>query len=61
MKLRKKMDKTIEQIKEDRDVLFELANSYAGDKYGHIAVRLHQACNALLLEIENPLKKEEDA
>jgi hypothetical protein len=55
------MDKTIEQIKEDRDVLFELANSYAGDKYGHIAVRLHQACNALLLEIENPLKKEEDA
>lgn len=51
------MEKTIEQIKKDKDMLFKLANSYAGDKYGHIAMRLHQVCNALLLEIENPLKE----
>lgn len=48
------VEKTIEQIEKDRAVLFVLANSYAGDKYGYIACRLHHVCNALLLEVENP-------
>lgn len=30
------------------DELFELANSYAGDKFGHIAQTLHQANNCCI-------------
>ncbi len=31
-----------------REELFNLANSFAGDEYGHIAGVLHQACNEIL-------------
>ena len=28
--------------------LFDMANSYAGDEYGHIACRLHHICNQIM-------------
>ena len=46
--------KTREQLERDRNILFQMANNYAGNVYGDIAVSLHGVCNQLLLEIENP-------
>lgn len=38
--------------------LFDIANSYAGDKTGHAAVMLHEACN-FILRAEQALKEAE--
>jgi hypothetical protein len=31
-----------------RSVLFDIANSFGGDKTGHVAIDLHSACNYIL-------------
>ncbi len=36
------------RLEEIRAELFTMANSYAGDEYGHIAIRLHHICNKIL-------------
>ena len=41
------MDKRLERINEIRDELFDMANSFAGDKTGAVAVELHGACNKM--------------
>lgn len=38
----------IERAMELRKELFDLANSFAGDETGHVAVLLHGACNHIL-------------
>lgn len=39
------MDDRINELIIIKDRLFRIANSYAGDETGHIAVRLHMAQN----------------
>jgi len=38
----------IDRAMELRDELFDLANSFAGDKTGTAAVLLHESCNGIL-------------
>jgi hypothetical protein len=38
----------IDEAMQLRNELFTLANGFAGDKYGLVAVYLHQACNKIL-------------
>lgn len=38
----------IERMMEIHKELFDIANSYAGDKTGVVAVKLHEACNSIL-------------
>ena len=47
-----------EKIKKMRMDLFNIANSFAGDETGHVAVTLHQACNEMLYAIR--MMDEED-
>lgn len=35
-----------------REILFNMANSYAGNETGHIAVMLHESCNWILRATE---------
>lgn len=44
----KKEQTGIERALEIREELFDIANSYAGDRTGHVAMMLHQACNHIL-------------
>ena len=50
VKLRGKMLKEdkIEILLVIREMLFNMANSYAGDETSHIAVMLHESCNWIL-------------
>jgi len=38
----------VERAMELRKEIFDIANSYAGDETGDIAVMLHQSCNCIL-------------
>ena len=38
----------IERAREIYEELFDLANSCAGDETGHVAIKLHEACNSIL-------------
>lgn len=58
------MDKRLERINEIRDELFDMANSFAGDKTGAVAVELHGACNKMgraVQMIEDGIKPEDNA
>jgi len=49
LKLQEK-DKEIERLKGEKsrkDKLFDLANEFAGDEFGHIAVKLHAIHNTI--------------
>ena len=37
----------IDRAMEIRDELFQLANSFAGDETGHVAMELHQSVNCI--------------
>jgi hypothetical protein len=57
------MDKRLARIKEIRDELFDMANSFAGDKTGTVAVELHSVCNKMgrdIQMIENGIKPEDN-
>lgn len=41
-------DKRMEEALELRKQLFDLANDFALDGYGIVAVELHQSCNKIL-------------
>jgi len=47
----KKEDK-IEILLVIREMLFNMANSYAGEETGHIAIMLHESCNWILRAVE---------
>ncbi len=47
----KKID-NMKRAMELRQELFSLANSFAGDETGHIAVLLHNSCNCILWAYE---------
>lgn len=52
------MDPNMNRAMVLRDFLFEIANSYAGDKTGDVAVMLHEACN-WILRAKNKLEGKE--
>lgn len=39
--------------------IFDMANSYAGDKYGYIAIQLHLIANQIL-EVSSDMENEKD-
>ena len=39
---------TLEKAELIRHELYDMANSFAGDEYGTVAVMLHRACNHIL-------------
>ena len=41
-------EQKMELAMEMRSDLFELANSFAGEENGHVAVMLHEACNCIV-------------
>lgn len=41
------LDANMRRAEQLRDELFDLANSFAGDAFGIVAVQLHAACNAV--------------
>jgi hypothetical protein len=41
-------EEKIEVLLVIREMLFNMANSYAGEETGHIAVMLHESCNWIL-------------
>jgi hypothetical protein len=42
------VDKQINRAMELRKELFDIANSFAGDETGDIAIMLHESCNWIL-------------